>query len=131
MSVIIDLGNYEDLTHEDGRCGTADFDARIFDLGVVHAECEEQGIAMDEEEAEELQILLAFRAEVDKISGDFEVAQIVPDGQFKRFIRREVEDELGIGPDNIGDRVDWAGVAEDRRGDFTRVELTGSVLWVR
>ncbi len=104
---------------------------RISELRDCRADCEEEGEEFPADEAEELRLWTVFRADVGRLVGDFNSAVMVPDEVFEKYVRYEAEQEHGVGPDNLGDWVDWAGYAKARQGEFSPVVVDGQRVWVK
>jgi hypothetical protein len=129
QATYVDLDS--DYVDDSGKVDPDDLDYRIGELQGMRQDHEDDGSQLPEAETQELRLLLAFRAEVERETGDFGTAIIVPEPEFERHVRYEMECEFGVGPDNIGDYVDWAGYAKDKQHEYRRLEIDGQVVWVR
>lgn len=129
--MLIDL--VEDYTdYDNGQLDVEALANRLGELKDVREECEDEGQEMDEEEARELKMLVAFKAEVEKATGDgFGFAVLVAEEEFEKHVRYWAEDEHGIGAENLGDYVDWERYARDQRKEFQKLELDGQDVWVK
>ena len=104
---------------------------RIGELQDDRAGYEEEGEEFPAVDAKELRLWTTFRAEVERLVGNFGEAVMVPDEVFEKYIRYEAEQEHGIGPDNLGDWVNWKGYAEACQGQFSPVVIDGQSVWVK
>jgi hypothetical protein len=104
---------------------------RIGELQDERAEWETEGGELPEEEAAELRMWTAFRAEVERLVGHFGEAVMVPDEVFEKYARYEAEQEHGITPDDLGDYVDWVRWAEACKNEFSSVIVDGQRVWVK
>lgn len=125
----IDLGSYADF--DNGQIRPSDLQYRIDVLEGERETCEEAGEKLGTELAAELTALLTFRGAVARIVGDFNLGTLVPDEHFKKHVRRQVEEDFGIGPNNIGDYVDWERYAKDQEVSYFQGYLAGQKIWIR
>ncbi len=123
-----DIADYID--REQHEVFAKEIDARIDELRDLREEWESNGDSAPDDEREELNALLAFRADVEQATGeDFDMATIIPEQSFTEAIRYYVE-ENDIDPD-LSQYVDWERLAADRRIDYQGVDLDGETVWVR
>lgn len=117
---------------ETGEVRVDDLNEHIHALIDLRAEYEQDGQSIPGKEAEELRLLTGFRAAVRKTVGEFDDGTvIVPDDRFEDYVRYAAEYEYGISAENVGDYVDWERYAQDRKGEFLRLELDGQAVWVK
>lgn len=130
MNMIINLAS-DWADYDTGEVSGAQVNEYIDELNDTRAGCEEEGGQLPTEEAAVLRALLAFRAEVTRLAGDFEAATIVPDAEFDKHVRHWAEEEHGLGEDSLSGYVDWQAYAKDQQGWFSKVQVDGQTVWVK
>lgn len=90
--------------------------------------------ALSSEEAEELRKLRVFAEEASGYAVDWYYGEtLIHDSYFTRYCEELVAElyDLEDVPDFIRDNIDWEGVADDLKADYTSVELDGETYWIR
>jgi len=130
MTTTVDLDSYAD--EDTGRLKIDELLERIDELLERRDEYEADGRDLEADLALELRLLRAFVADVNR---GFDCCDdsltFVAEDNFERFVRYEAEQEHGIGPDNVGDYVDWTRYAGDLRGDWAGVVLDNCTIRIR
>jgi hypothetical protein len=131
--MLIDLvDDYTDYVNNNGVVDADALEARIDELKGFREDYEAEGGQMGTDEAEELRLLLNFRAEVERATGgSFMEATIVAEREFEKYVRYYAEQDYGVGPESMGDYVDWSRYADDQRKEFTSLVLDGQQVWVK
>jgi hypothetical protein len=131
--MLIDLvKDYLDGVNDSGRADLDRLAERIEVLKDRRADCEADGLDFGEEGARELKMLVAFYAEVERVTrDDFAYATIVPEDTFDQHVRYQAEIEYSVGPDSMGDYVDWERYGRDQRKEFTELVLDDQTVWVK
>jgi hypothetical protein len=131
--MLIDLvDDYTDYVNDNGMVDADGLEARIDELKEAREDYEAEGEQMGGDAAEELRLLVNFRGEVERATGgSFLEATIVTEHEFDKHVRYYAEQEYGVGPDDMGDYVDWTRYADDQRKQFTSLVLDGQQVWVK
>ncbi len=126
----IDLGDY--LDEDNGQLKFEEVERRIDELKGYREDAEDEGGDFDPELADELRLLNAFAGDVRREREySIDLLVLVPEDNLEQFVRWEAEQVHGIGPDNVGDYVDWARYADDLRYQWSSVMLDGRMILVR
>lgn len=135
----INLGEY--LDEDNGQLKFEEVEQRIDELKGYREDAEDEGVDFDPELADELRVLNAFAGDVRRErersidllvrERSIDLLVLVPEDNLEQFLRWETEQVHGIGPDNVGDYVDWARYADDLRYQWSSVMLDGRTILVR
>lgn len=87
------------------------------------------------EEIEEYEAIEQFCEELEQYAPDFLYGEtVINEDYFEEYCKQFVED-IGYLPDNlpafIENNIDWEGVADDLRVDYTEIEYNGNNYLVR
>ena len=91
---------------------------------------------MPDDDAERAEAIVALFHDISGYAGDQpeDGIQLIADYAFTDAMRELVE-EIGVIPDSlptyIAAHIDWEGVANDLRVDYTSVEFDGTTWWYR
>lgn len=128
--MIIDLA--EDYTDFDThRLDLASLTSRRDDLVGEREDYEAEGETLPDSDAEELNALNAFLAQIDRLGIDHDYADAAVESEFESFVRYQAEEDHGLDAGGLGDYVDWERYAKDRRSEFEELELDGQVVLVK
>lgn len=87
----------------------------------------------DPEDQDELDNLLAFAEEAERVAGDWPNATFIRDSYWVQYAQ-ELADELGAVDYNAGwpaAYIDWDRAASDLKMDYSSIDLDGIEFWVR
>jgi hypothetical protein len=115
-------------THE---ISPTDINDRIEDLKKTVREAQHDGGEPFDEDVAELDALVAFRDEVERITGNhFDEAAIVPASTFEEHARDWAHGITDV--DFLDTYVDWAKFADDLKGDrYAEVNFGDDIVYVR
>lgn len=126
---VFDVREYVD--DENGKILLEDIENRLAELLEMREEFESEGDKLDEDEATELGELQTFMADIKRaFPATREELTIVMDEDHVRYVRWAAEEFDGIGPDNVGDYVEWDEYAKDRLHNWKSFELGGRQVLV-
>jgi hypothetical protein len=126
----IDLSQY--LDEDNGQLKFKEVEQRIYELKGYREDAEDDGVNFDAELADELRLLNAFAGDVRREREySVDLLVLVLEDHLEQFVRWEAEQVHGIGPDNVGDYVDWARYADDLRYQWSSMMLDGRTILVR
>src|SRR4051812_49593204 len=114
------------------------YDSRDIIARIEHLESrrddEDQTDPLDEDEAEELDKLLALQAEAEPYSPDWKYgATLINDDYFEEYAEEFANDIGAINREANWplSHIDWKAAADELKGDYTEVNFDGHSYWVR
>lgn len=91
--------------------------------------------SLTEDEREELTHLREFAKEAARYASDWDLGEtLIHDSHFTDYIAEWVVDSEYLPadlPEFISSNIDWKGVADDLKGDYSPVELDGETYWIQ
>jgi len=110
----------------------ADVNERIEYLKKTIREAQQDGDEPFDEDVQEYDELIAFRAEVEQATGaDFDTATIVPDEQFEDYAREYAEEAALADINFLVPFVKWDKFADSLKADYRRLDFGDDLVWVR
>lgn len=84
---------------------------------------------------EELQSVLDFAAEFKDYADDYDYGEVAIHDDYFTEYTKELVCDVGYLPDNlpwwIANHIDWSGVADELKMDYSAIEFDGQTYWTR
>lgn len=122
MPVLTQVNNFDDM-----------IDSR--DIIAILEDWENDEEPRDEDETEELVALRKFAEEASEYAEDWQYgATLIRESYFETYAREYMEETGSIPsdlPEIIANNIDWEGIAEDLKVDYTSIAWDGIIYYVR